>query len=227
MEILTHIPFELDSEALMKRLHIEPGSDDANQFSELLEKARNVGNPKALFSESFIEQKGADNVTIEGVRFFSRTLRMNLEKIERVFPYIVTCGQEVAGIGIVENDFLMEYWLDVIKATLLNAATSYLSKHIDQTFKLGKASHMSPGSGEATVWPIQQQKELFSLFGDVEDLIGVKLTASYLMMPNKTLSGIRFPTEIDFQSCQLCEREICGSRQAPFDKKLWESIHHE
>ncbi|MBC8461851.1 MAG: hypothetical protein H8D67_28105 [Deltaproteobacteria bacterium] len=41
---------------------------------------------------------------------------------------------------------------------------------------------------------IEQQKELFSIFGNVEDLIGVKLTDSYLMIPNKSVSRLNLFT---------------------------------
>ena len=69
-------------------------------------------------------------------------------------------------------------------------------------------------------WPITQQKELFSLFGDVEELIGVTLTESCLMVPLKSSSGIYFPTEVTFETCQLCPREVCESRRAPYDRAL-------
>ncbi len=77
---------------------------------------------------------------------------------------------------------------------------------------------MNPGSLED--WPITQQKQLFSIFGNVEDLIGVKLTDSFLMIPRKSVSGIYFPTEVMFYSCQLCQRKNCEERQAPYDKSL-------
>ncbi|MFQ5997134.1 MAG: vitamin B12 dependent-methionine synthase activation domain-containing protein [Dehalococcoidales bacterium] len=82
---------------------------------------------------------------------------------------------------------------------------------------------MSPGSGAADVWPLQQQKELFSLFGGrakVEELIGVRLTDKYLMIPIKSVSGIFFPTQTEFTTCQLCPREACIRRRAPHDPEL-------
>jgi hypothetical protein len=85
---------------------------------------------------------------------------------------------------------------------------------------------MSPGSGDVNVWPIEQQRELFELLGDVRGQIGVELTDSFLMVPNKTVSGIHFPAEKDFRTCQVCHRENCPSRGAPFDQELWESIQH-
>ncbi len=79
---------------------------------------------------------------------------------------------------------------------------------------------MAPGSGAANVWPITQQKELFSIFGNVEDLIGVKLTDRCLMVPLKSVSGLFFPTVNQFESCQLCPREVCSARRAPYDLEL-------
>jgi hypothetical protein len=69
-------------------------------------------------------------------------------------------------------------------------------------------------------WPIEEQAPLFKLLGDVETSIGVQLTDSLLMLPAKSISGIFFPTEISFISCQLCPRKRCESRKAKFDDKL-------
>ena len=86
---------------------------------------------------------------------------------------------------------------------------------------------MRPGSGDASLWPIEQQKALFALLGNVEQAIGVRLTDSCLMVPNKTTSGILFPAEVDFRSCEVCHRETCPSRHAPFNQQLWEEIQHD
>ena len=78
-------------------------------------------------------------------------------------------------------------------------------------------SFMNPGS--LADWPIEEQKPLFRLIGDVEVAIGVKLTKNYLMIPTKSVSGIYFPTEITFYSCQLCPRKACDGRNAPYDER--------
>ena len=74
------------------------------------------------------------------------------------------------------------------------------------------------------MWPIEQQRELFALLGDVEGLIGVRLTASFLMVPTKSVSGLRFASAAEFYSCQLCRREKCPGRRAPFDRALWQRV---
>jgi hypothetical protein len=83
---------------------------------------------------------------------------------------------------------------------------------------------MNPGSGDARLWPIGQQRPLFELLGDVEAAIGVRLTPSFLMVPNKSVSGILFPTEVRFESCQLCTRENCPRRRAPYSGELAEAL---
>lgn len=42
-------------------------------------------------------------------------------------------------------------------------------------------------------WPLTQQQPLFTLLGDPEASIGVQLTDSLLMIPNKSLSGSGLP----------------------------------
>jgi hypothetical protein len=227
MNKLVDIPVSLDSAPLAERLRIPSESGDRADFERLLRIARDKGRPKALYREAFVESVGNGEVVIEGVTFTSRTLGRNLASVGRVFPYIATCGHEMDEVFPAEGDLLQEFWWDTIKAHLLGAAGEHLRDHLHSRFRLGKTSTMSPGAGDRIVWPIEQQELLFSLLGDVRAEIGVELTASFLMVPNKTVSGIRFPTEKDFRACQVCHREDCPSRSAPFDKELWESIEHD
>lgn len=227
MEAIINIPFKLDLKPLAKMARLETGTGDAKEFEALVNEAQLIARPKALYKECFVENKGNDTVTIDNVTFASRVLRMNLDKVERVFAYVATCGIEADRIEVANDNYLKRFWLDTIKAALLGFSIDHLNRLLDRKYKLGKTARMNPGSGDANVWPIEQQRELFSLFGAVENLIGVRLTDSCLMVPNKSVSGICFPTEINFQSCQLCHRKNCSGRKAPFDQKLWKSVHHE
>ncbi|MHC4643772.1 MAG: vitamin B12 dependent-methionine synthase activation domain-containing protein, partial [Planctomycetota bacterium] len=172
---------------------------------------------------SYIEGVDGDEVCIDGVVFTSRVLSANLGKLGRVFAYVATCGREFDEVEIAADDLLKGYWLDTIKGMALFAVMEYLYSHIRGKFLLETTATMSPGEAERDIWPIEQQKLLFSLFGNTEELVGVKLTESMLMIPNKSLSGICFPSEISFKSCQVCQREDCHARRAAFDKGLMES----
>ncbi len=224
VETLMDFPFQLDVQALMTRLRIRLGSEDAGEFAAMAEAAQEGARPKAVYRVSFIDDKGDDTVTMEGITFTSRLLRRNLDAVERVFAYVVTCGREIDRVLPAQGDLLKDYWRDAIKEALLTNAYEYLFDELQRRYRLPQTATMNPGSGDAFVWPIEQQRELFALLEDVEGRIGVELTPSYLMVPNKTVSGILYATEQDFRTCQVCHRDPCPNRRAPFDEVLWASL---
>ena len=220
---MKNIPFELNFDTLLSRLHLEKDSKYTKEVQHLAEAVEPIIAPKAVYEVSYIQDRGYDTVNIGGVTFTSRVLRVNLDKVERVFPYIATCGKEIDEVAVPPDDFLRRFFLDTIKEMALGVSVGYLNNYLKTKYALGKTSRMAPGAGAEDVWPIEQQKQLFSIFGNTEDLIGVKLTDSGLMVPTKSVSGISFPTEIPFESCQLCPREKCPGRRAPYDKNLLET----
>jgi hypothetical protein len=227
MEILDNIPVELDLEAVLRRLRLCNRNESIiKNVAEVLETARPVARPKAVYEVCYVEEKKADSVVVVGgITFTSRVLRANLDKVERVFPYVITCGRELESIEIPEGDFVKGYYMDQIKETALHLARAFLEEHLKKTFALGQVSRIAPGAGAAEDWPIVQQEGLFALFGGrekVEEAIGVRLTDSFLMVPIKSVSGFFFPTEVKFESCQICPREHCFGRRAPYDKAMAE-----
>lgn len=220
MPVLQDIPFTLDMAALLKRLHLDPESDAAGEMREVAERVAAAARPKALYTEAFVEEKGAETVTIGSVTFTSRVLRANLEGIGRVFPHVATCGKEMDEVPIAADDFMGQFCRDTVKELALGAALAHLTRHVKERFALVKVAAMHPGSGDEDTWPIQQQRELFSLLGDVDGAIGVRLTDTFLMWPNKSVSGIFYPTEKDWVTCRICHRENCPNRRAEFDPEL-------
>lgn len=218
--ILEDIVFEPDLETAMKRLRVRRGSGLEDDLVRLLDEARAIGRPKVLFGIAFIEGKGEDSVVVDGVEFRSRVLRVNLDQVNRVFPYVTTCGAELQTWGDGIDDILFHFWGEGIKEMALMAARDALHVALDARFQPGHTATMNPGS--LPDWPITQQTPLFTLLGDTESLVGVHLTESMLMVPSKTVSGIRFATEATFESCQLCPRETCSNRRAVYDPALYD-----
>ncbi|MGD1975086.1 MAG: vitamin B12 dependent-methionine synthase activation domain-containing protein, partial [Desulfobacterales bacterium] len=116
------------------------------------------------------------------------------------------------------SDLIENYYLDCIGNLALTLVQKQLKKHLQSKFALEKLSFMAPGS--LSDWPIEEQEPLFGLLGDVEASIGVRLTRNLLMMPAKSISGLYFPTEVSFYSCQLCPRKRCESRKAKYNEAL-------
>ena len=221
---LTAIPFAYEESALLGKLRLTAGTADAEEFLALLRRAAAVARPKALLKECFVEARTDETVTIEGITFTSRTLTANLASVHRVFAYVATCGHELDELPWEDpDDPLIQFWRDEIKAAALRSARQHLDGLFQQLMP-GKSASMSPGSGDARLWPITQQVPLFRLLGDVSGLIGARLTESLLMLPNKTVSGLRFLTASDFRSCQLCRREACPNRSAPLDEARYAAL---
>jgi len=218
--ILDDIPFEINLAQLMKELRIAEGIPYGDDLERLASDAQAVGRPKAVYKIAFIDSKSDDTVVVEGRTLTSRVLRVNLEKAHRVFVYVATCGTELDEWSRSVDGMLERYWADVIKEKTLRSAVEALNEDIAERYRPGQTSTMSPG--ELEDWPLEEQRSLFALLGDTKDAIGVQLTDSLLMIPTKSVSGIRFPTEESFESCQLCPRQNCPGRRAPYDERLYE-----
>ncbi len=218
METLDNTPFHIDADEVLRRAHLAEADPDITQGArKLIEQAQQVARPKVVYEVCYIENKRPDSVEFAGITFTSRVLRVNLDQVERIFAYVATCGTELTEISAPAGDMLLDYCLDIIKEMALRGALEHLSEHLKANYALGQISQMNPGSLED--WPITEQFKLFELLGkgNIEELAGVRLTDSCLMIPPKSVSGITFPTEVRFESCQLCQRDNCPSRQAPYD----------
>jgi len=220
-------PFILPKEEISINLSIKPGSKSEIVFERLLNQVEEIAKPKAMYRVVYIEERDKDTIAIDNAVFHSRTMAVNLNGINRVFPFLATCGTEVDEILLDDGDILGQYWLNTIKLSLLTYSEDHLFKTIQRRYGIDKLSAMNPGSGNETVWPIEEQKELFTVFGgtkSVEEAIGVCLLPSYLMTPDMSTSGLLFPSQVDYVNCQLCKREDCSSRRASFDSVMWDSI---
>ncbi len=220
MPVLDNFSIQLLPDYLIKQLRLDKRKDASAIALDLIETAEALITPKIVYKVSYIEGKGEESVAIEGQMFTSSVLRKNLEKVERVFAYIITIGSELEEQASVMDDLLNQYYLETTADIALGLGKQHFEKHLKRQYGLEKIASMSPGS--LPNWPITEQKPLFSLIGNTEELVGVRLTESMLMLPRKSISGIVFPTEVTFFSCQLCPRERCEGRKAPYDEALKE-----
>jgi hypothetical protein len=228
MKILDDIPFDIESEAVFSRLHLDPNGPYADEVNVLVERARQLARPRALYTVAVVRERQPDAVVIADgsadsapARFVSRVLRVHLDEVERVFPYVASCGPELDTIPIAPGDVFAQFCRDTIKEMALWAALARLYEHLGDSYGAHAMASLNPGSGDAKVWPIEQQRELFAFLGDVRESIGVVLTESCLMVPNKSVSGILYPSPDGFENCELCRQDRCPNRRAPFNPELW------
>jgi hypothetical protein len=226
--VLDTIPFSVDRTALAERLGllsrtvgVPPGGDTMSaELDQLAAEAEKVARPKALYRPGFVGERGETRTVVDGVAFTSRVLAVNVASVHRVFPFVATCGTEIAEWGAGLGDPMAAFWADAIAEFAVLAAMDALVRHLQSVHGIAKGACMNPGS--LPDWPLSEQEPLFRFLGDVEGRIGVRLTESLLMLPTKSVSGIRFPTEVTFESCMLCPRGACPNRRAVHDPGLAE-----
>jgi hypothetical protein len=216
MERLNHIPLTLDHKEILTKLGMKR-AEEKDQVKRLMDVAQTLLSARAVYRVCYVDERLDDGVIVSGTLFKSKVLRKHLDKVERVFLYVVTIGDSLEKRASTWDDFLERYILDVIGNAAVSKARTHLRKYLKKTYGLDGLSTMSPG--QIKDWPIEAQRPLFKLLGDTESSIGVRLEASLYMSPPKSLSGLYFPTEIPFFACQLCPRERCPSRQAAYDGK--------
>ena len=217
--IIDAIPYQPNLKTLMQRLHVKPGSGDARDLADLALQAQDVARPKVIFETGKIVDRGPDFVQIGGHTFTSHILAVNLQQAATVYAYVATCGVELEDWALTLEDMLDIYWGEAIREAAVGTALRALDNALASLLPAAHLSTMHPGS--LPDWPLAEQRPLFDLLGNVKQAIGVELTDSMLMVPTKSVSGISFPTDKAYYNCQLCEREDCPNRQAPYEPALY------
>ena len=98
-QIGSHILLTLENDALTEKEREKilsmGGEDEQEELEALLEEAQAAARPKMVFQVSSIDEKGDDFVIIEGIKVVSPLMRKNFDKVNRVFPFVASCGTEL------------------------------------------------------------------------------------------------------------------------------------
>jgi hypothetical protein len=175
-----------------------------------------------MFTECRVSAVEGDAFSIAGeagiVTFTARPLARLFQKDMAVYPFVATCGAEMAAHGETLADPLEQFWWDAIMLNAVAQANQSLKQKVESIAGWPPVT-VAPGSIQ--MWPISNQPALFSLIGDVKGSIGVALADSHLMVPLKSVSGIHFQGHGEFShKCAICPRDPCQGRGAPYDPEL-------
>ncbi|QQO09779.1 vitamin B12 dependent-methionine synthase activation domain-containing protein [Breznakiella homolactica] len=214
MNILKDIPWEYPIESFLDEACLSRGSELSGEGRRFAEAVFPLVRPKAVYTD--VRADCSDEVlTLNGVSFPGSVLNVLFKDCGRVFPFVVTCGDELESLPLSDFDSLAYYWLDMIKGAVMVQAEEYLRGYVEE--KTGKRPlyAINPGSGGDSYWSLRQQKELFMLFPDIRGAIGVTLTDECVMVPNKTTSGIYFTSAVPYTTCSFCTAQFCRDRLNP------------
>ncbi|MCD8140337.1 MAG: hypothetical protein LUE17_11265 [Planctomycetaceae bacterium] len=211
------IDFVPDRQDLLRRLSLDETSEEAEDFFALLDRLTPVGKPKAAVLHATVDVADPETgrVVVGGVEFSSTLLAGHLKDQTEAWPHLATCGRELYDAVQAIPDPFERYWGEEILEAALAQARAAMLQHLEKEHHVGKIASMGPGS--LIEWPISQQEPLFRLMAEGVAFTGIELTKTMLMLPNKSISGILFKSEKDWESCVLCPRQKCPNRRAEYD----------
>jgi hypothetical protein len=183
----------------------QSGKHILESISHFLKEYLNLINPKALFTRlNFTPDEeglklGKPEIHLDSRKlkiFTSRSSKEEKEiaskkfKMKKVVVYLVTIGpgldNKVKSLAA-EGNIFEAYLLNGIGAGAAEMTANDLNLYINDTYGNGSVfKRLSPGYGD---WPVTDQAKIFNLLNP-EKNIGVKLTDSYIMLPEKSTSGI-------------------------------------
>jgi hypothetical protein len=221
LEVLDRIPLDLDAVDLLRNLKVQMLGEE---WPALLEKAQLLIEPKAVYSTTRVIDLENDQIYLEnGHMLRSIILGDILERGQEIVPYVVTIGSKLETEAS-KRGLLQSFLLDKIGNYALHKACDYVKSRIEERFG-GMVSEFSPGTGTGDLFGIEQQEALFRIL-DPAGSIGVHLTTSLIMVPQKSESGVFAATREEYVACEYCRRR-CESRRAPFKRDYYRIKHSE
>jgi hypothetical protein len=140
-----------------------------------------------------------------------------LRGAESAAVFLCTAGPRLEAWSrrlIQEGDFARGYMVDAAASEAVEAAVDKIQNHLAETVLPGGARITNRFSPGYCGWPVSDQHGLFSLLP--EGFCGVTLTASSLMVPIKSVSGlvgIGPSAEFNPYPCRQCPMKDCFKRR--------------
>jgi hypothetical protein len=140
-----------------------------------------------------------------------------IKKSDFIAVFLCTAGKEIgirSRAAMKEGDLLTGYIYDVIGSEIADAAADLMQDSLRETMvSEGKkiTNRYSPGYCD---WDVVEQHKLFQLMPD--NFCGIKLNASALMDPEKSISGfigIGEHVRYNQYTCGLCDMKDCIYRK--------------
>jgi hypothetical protein len=217
LKAFSNITLQYDLEELMRFCHLEFLKNKIREVEAVIEESYRLIDPKAMYKTVKISEIKGNRLVLEGGSVFeSELLAEKLKCTSEIAVYVATIGPalERRATELGPKELSKSFIMDCIGTYALRQVPDIIQRDF-QPDGGERLSKFSPG--DTPYWDIRQQKVLFNVLGaeEVEDLTGVSLNESYLMIPRKSVSGLMGDTREQFQECQICKRR-CEYRRAPF-----------
>jgi hypothetical protein len=193
-------------------------------FSDLigksLDKASEVCIIKAeyIVFDSVIFNDIDKTVSVNNLTFdIKKIVYGQLKKAESAALFLCTAGEEIGKMSrqaMKSDDLLEGYIYDVVGSEIVEAAADLMQSNLEKAMASeGRkiTNRFSPGY---CGWDVTEQHKLFQLMPD--NYCGIRLTASALMVPEKSISGMigigKNVKHLPY-TCSICDMKDCIYRR--------------
>src|SRR5699024_8952953 len=121
------------------------------------------------------------DTTIDGITFNSKLIADKLKDVEKVFLVVITSGEEIKKTDKISDELVK----DIFSSAILKYSMDYVNDYLDEKFGMKEIASLQPGS--LPDWPIENNKVLCDMIGDVEE-IEIKLNNFGYMKPWNSVS---------------------------------------
>ncbi|MEA2022592.1 MAG: vitamin B12 dependent-methionine synthase activation domain-containing protein [Candidatus Caldatribacteriota bacterium] len=230
MKIIKDIKLKIDKDEVLryqgynKRKVIKPKKIILQIIEEEIERACNLYKPQGIYDSFKIKSMSFSKKRVDLENHFSFSFNNSVTDFLKGADYLVL---GVVTIGDILEDKISEYFnrkeyprglaLDTIGTVAVRYLSQYVISIICRESKeknLQTTKRFTPGTAE---WDISEQKYIFEMIPAYK--IGVELTNSFMMTPQKSLSwAIGVGKNIlrlskDDNSCRICQAIDCQYRQ--------------
>jgi len=146
-------------------------------------------------------------------------LRKHFDKVERVFPYVVTLGSGVEALEKASGDAVEKYYLDLIGNAAVVKAREHLKDTLGKRYGLEGLSYLGPGQLKGLA-SRRAETLVFAAGRTFESAVGVGLSEEPAHDPPQVALRHLFPYRNPVHGLSTCARENCPSRKARYDEKL-------
>jgi hypothetical protein len=210
---------QIREENILKSLGVPQEEADGylkDQIQQFTRQCLDICTPAACYSfipePHFSSPSGV--MTLKGTDFhLGKMVSTALKMSSEIALFIATCGHRVELLSkqlMKEGHSLEGLIVDLIGSEIAEGATEKVHRQIEEvaaSHGFHSTNRYSPGYCN---WPVSDQQQLFALLED--NHCGVRLTASSLMVPIKSVSGIigigKRVTNRGY-ACAQCPAEHC------------------
>jgi cobalamin-dependent methionine synthase I len=198
MQLVTDIHLEIPREEVLRLLKYKKETTVINQkivglVDRAIEEGRALAQPKAVYADYDVKQTDEKHVFLNGISFsvLSKSAAHRLMHAKKVTFFVVTICHKLEGKiqeYVREGVLSSAAMLDAVGSAAVESVASYINALTDRRAKdtgFKTIQRFSPGYGD---WDLKSQKELLHLLNASQ--IGISLTSSNLMQPEKSVSGV-------------------------------------